>query len=404
MSKLDVNWDDILFFDTETSTFNKGHPFDPRNKLVSYVTLSKQSSVSFAYFNDPDFKQRLSVLLDRASVLCGFNIKFDLHWLRRWLGYLPGVKVRIWDCQLAEFIISGQQNRFASLADTLESYGLAAKKKDLVAEYWQNGISTEDIPVEILKEYNIADVTPLPDLMKAQYELLTPKQRALVWLEGEDLKALADAEYNGVKFDVEGAGRKLESLRFDLTAINNSLDSYLPAGIPESSFNWDSGDHLSAFLYGGTIDFKYAIPTEAIYKSGPNKGETYTRNRWMVESVQFPERFKPIKNSEVAKTKTDPNASVRFYQTDAPTLKQLKTKTTDQRNILRLLEERSKKIKVQEMIESILAKMQTMNWQDDLIHSQFNQNVAITGRLSSSAPNLQNTPLEIDELLISRYS
>jgi DNA polymerase I-like protein with 3'-5' exonuclease and polymerase domains len=71
---------------------------------------------------------------------------------------------------------------------------------------------------------------------------------------------------------------------------------------------------------------------------------------------------------------------------------------------LALLNERSTQIKVAEMVESIMNKKTAMNWQDNFLHPQFNQNAVVTGRLSSSAPNMQNTPLEIDELLVSRYA
>ena len=54
------------------------------------------------------------------------------------------------------------------------------------------------------------------------------------------------------------------------------------------------------------------------------------------------------------------------------------------------------------MLEQFLSVMETKGW-DGSIHGQFNQVVARTGRLSSSAPNMQNTPPELDKLLVSRY-
>lgn len=390
--------DEILFLDVETTTFNKGHPFDPRNKLVSYVTCINNNTV-FKHYSDPDFMGWIKDQLNSASIISGFNIKFDLHWLRR-LGLFLPAKVKVWDLQLGEFILSGQQNRFASLEDTYKSYGMDGKKSHEIEDYWNAGINTDEIPVPILEKRGIGDVQPLPELFSAQYAMLTPQQRKLVWLEGEDLKALADAEYNGIKFDMDKAQEKLQGLSHELKLIHDRLDKCLPSGIPIGCFNWDSGDHLSAFLYGGTIEFKY-VSEVLTYKTGQKAGETY--NRWATRSVDFQRRFKPLEGTEVAKTKDIKDAPTRFYQTDGPTLKQLSTRNTEQRTILSLLDQRAKAIKVYEMIESILNKMKDMNWENNYIHGQFNQNVVITGRLSSSGPNLQNTPPEVDALLVSRY-
>lgn len=395
--KLNDILNNTLFFDFETTTFNKGHPFDPRNKAVSYVYFS--NSPVFRYCADPDFISAISSAIHDAEFICGFNIKFDLHWCRN-LGIKIPAHVKVWDCQLAEFILSGQEARFASLKDTYASYGMNGAKSTLIEEYWAAGIDTDQIPPKVLEERGIGDVVPLKQLMQIQYELLTPKQRQLVWLEGEDLKALADAEYNGVLFDVGQARKELESLGHSLSSVNDSLNKFLPPEIPSGCFNWDSGDHLSAFLYGGEIEFKY-VSEVLTYKTGARAGESY--NRWATTKIRFPQLFKPLEGSEVAKTKDKTDVITRFFQTDSPTLKQLKIRNGAQRTILDLLNERAKAIKVYEMIESIMKKMADMNWQDNYIHGQFNQNVVITGRLSSSGPNLQNTPPEVDALLVSRY-
>jgi DNA polymerase I-like protein with 3'-5' exonuclease and polymerase domains len=399
----------ILFLDVETSTHNKGHYADPRNILVSFATYCQQSGINFKYYRDPDFISSLRADVESADVVVGFNIKFDLHWLLR-----EGIEIkldqRVWDCQLAEFIYSGQTLAYDSLNAALERYGLPLKH-DAVAEYWDQGISTENIPIEVLQEYNIWDVVPsTTELFRIQQELLSDEQKQLVWLEGEDLKTLLAAEHAGMLFDVAGANEKLSRYNNDLATIGSSLAAYLPGAMhelgreyPTCQFNWDSGDHLSAFLYGGKLTFSYAISNTAVYKSGPNKGQSYERNKWHEATVAFDQRFRPLEGTEVAKTKANPNAEVRFYQTDGPTLSQLSARKTEQKHILGLLAERSAKVKVVEMIASVLAKMEEKYWENNLVHAQFNQNVAVTGRLSSSQPNLQNTPPELDELLVSRY-
>ena len=388
------------FFDVETTTKNKGHPFDPDNYLVSYVTLSRNSEPQFAYYRDPGFRDGLVATLSNATVLVGFNVKFDLHWAIN-----TGFELddhAIWDCMLAEYVISGQQLGFVSLNETLRSYGFDPKP-DQVAAYWEAGVDTPDIPVDILETYNKYDVTSLKDLKAAQMQNMTQQQIALVYLMGDDMKTLLAAEQAGVKFDVVKATANIEKLDLEINEIEHRLNAYLPSMRSVCLFNWDSGDHLSALIYGGAISFDYSVAEESVYKSGPRKGETYTKNRWFVERILFPKRFDPLERTTLKKCLSPGYDGEMFYQTDAPTLAGLRSKEKNGLLLLNLLQSRSEKIKVAEMVKSIIKRMEDMNWQDNYIHGAFNQNAVITGRLSSSGPNLQNTPPEVDELLVSRY-
>ena len=384
-----TTYPDYEIIDCETTTSNKGHPFDPRNKLVCYA-----SSISgFKLHSDPSFSWRRPC----GRALVGFNFKFDCHWL-----WPSGVPINpIWDCQLAEHIITGQKAQYISLNECLERYGLETKK-DQVAEYWAVGIDTDAIPVPILQEYNEWDVKQTERLFLVQQELADESQKRLIYLLGEDLKVLHHIEQAGLRFDSANASAFLSRLREEVQDIETSLRKFLPP-IERGTFNFDSGDHLSCFLYGGTLKFDYAVPEEAVYKSGPKKGESYTRNRWYEEVVTFHQRFKPLEGTELKKTKDQTSDNVvRLYQTDAPTLASLKG-SKDGKIILGLLANRSEKQKLVEMLESIFNLFEKYQWQDNLIHGQYNQNVAVTGRLSSSAPNMQNFPPELDRFIISRY-
>jgi DNA polymerase I-like protein with 3'-5' exonuclease and polymerase domains len=303
---------------------------------------------------------------------------------------------------LAEYIYTGQQSGFKSLNDTLSSYGLPVKK-DIVAEYWEQGISTESIPYSVVEEYNNWDVETTRLLYWTQLKLLSERQQSLVYLSGQDLLTLQAAEYAGIKFDVEEADRVLSDNRRVVNDCTKFLAGFLPTFPDGFVFNWDSGDHLSAFLYGGTLTYNHADPEERIYKTGPNKGQTYIRNKWTEFKIVFDQLFLPLEDTEVAKSKDKDNVP-KFYQTDEPTLLQLKGRTKTHKEILDALRKRAAHTKIVEMCESVINKMKEKNWVDDYIHGQFNQVAVITGRLSSSGPNLQNTPPEIDKLLVSRFA
>lgn len=390
----------FLACDFETTIFNKGNFADKRNWAVSYVVSGTNIPTTFKYYSDPDFISFIKKLICEVDIFVAFQAKFDIHWLRN-IGIVIPDNVKIWDLQLAEFIYSGQSLPLDSLDAACERYGLP-RKPDLVKEYWNQGISTEHIPVNILREYNIHDVESNVQIFQLQQQLFDDKLKQLVYLEGEDLKTLQAAEYAGIKFDIEKANEVITTQTAKVSEIEQELCKYLPSECDKSWFNFDSGDHLSALLYGGEITFDYAIPEEAVYKSGPKKGETYTRNRWHEAKVLFLQIFKPIDGTEVAKTKLLPPWATHFYQTDASTLGQLKAKTQQQKQILLDLAKRSAIAKVSEMAASLTKKVIDMNW-GEYLHGQYNQNIVVTGRLSSSSPNLQNTPPEIDSLLVSRY-
>lgn len=398
MEKNQSIFTDYTVLDGETTTYNKGHRFDPRNKLISYSFKRSLHPIYFKYFTDPDFNHAFWDDTESTSCVVGFNIKFDIHWLSS-MGTFN--KVKIWDCQLAEFVYTGQQEAFASLNECLEKYGLETKK-DLVKELWKAGFQTDEIDVGILEEYNKWDVQQTEALFKVQMELLSDDQKRLVFILGEDLKVLAHMERAGVLFDKDGASQKLAQTKTLVSECENSLKTFLPE-IKHGKFNWDSGDQVSAFLYGGTIVFDYAISEEAVYKSGQKKGQSYIKNTWFSETVVFPQRFKPLENTEVKKTKDASPSATHFYQTDEPTLKQLSARSKEDKKIIELLLERAAQNKVAEMFQGLFDKFEEKQWQDNLIHASFNQNVARTGRLSSSGPNMQNTPPELDEFLVSRY-
>lgn len=311
------------------------------------------------------------------------------------------VDCSVFDCQIAEFILTGQKTPYLSLNEALESYGLGSKD-DAVAEYWEKGIDTPDIPVEILQRYNNRDVESTYDLFRLQCDITDGKQHSLILLDGLDLLTLARAERNGVKFNGSGAKEALATYRERVAKTDAELWNYVPDAA-KPFFNWNSGDDLSLLIYGGYKEYDTYTEVSSVYKSGERKGQEYIKRSWYTVPVSFDKCFTPITGSEVKKTRDVKDASVRFYQVDDPTLKQLKGGTKEAKRLLDLLLSRAKDAKVAEMLEQFLGSFEKYGWTDNLIHGQFNQTVARTGRLSSSSPNMQNTPEELDQFLVSRY-
>ncbi len=389
----------IVTFDVETSTKNKGNPFTASGKLVSYAVKVDDRPTEFSYYTDIEFLKNLREAIPNATRIIGFNVKFDLHWARR-QGLVPNSGCRIWDCQIAEFLLRGQQGSYPSLNEALARFGLEAKD-DKVAEYWNLGVDTQDIPVDELKFYNVGDVDKTYLLFTKQLEVMPPKLMRLCWLMGLDLLVLADMEWNGVKLNVDLCRAKAVETEASLKEITEQLLKYSPS----PRINFDSGHQLSCYLYGGVFEVDYVTHTEEmVYKSGQKKGLAYTKSFRAVEVVECPQLFIPLKGSETKLVSKVNGKEYTIYSTSEDILKQLKATTKIQKEILVLLIQRAEQAKLLDTYyNSLPTLIDKMEWEGGYLHGQFNQTVARTGRLSSSAPNMQNFSADIDLLLESRY-
>ena len=392
----------VLTWDAETTTKHKGNPYTKSNRLISYAVQSDDEKPSFHYYTDLEFTKALKVQFEQAKWIVGFNLKFDLTWARR-RGVQPPKGVRIWDCQIAEFLIRGQQGPYPSLNEALARFELGTKD-DKVAEYWALGIDTQDIPVDELRFYNCLDVELTYKLYKAQTEYMLehmPKVYRLCVIMGLDLLVLQEMEWNGLKLNVELCKEKAAETAKELEEVSDELFAYCPT----THINLGSGHQLSCFLYGGGYQIKYVESIEQlVYKSGAKKGQTHDRTNWAVEDVYCEQLFTPIKGSETKLVSKVGDKEYPVYATGEDILKQLKKPTRKHRRIIELLLKRAELEKLLSTYYGAMPKLiEKMEWEDDTLHGQLNQVVARTGRLSSSAPNQQNFSADVDELLVTRY-
>lgn len=389
----------ILCFDVETSTLNKGNPFSREGKLISYSVKADDSPTKFSYYDDPQFMQPLKNLMSSAKLLVGFNIKFDLHWARR-AGVVPPNKCRVWDCQIAEFIISGQKEKYPSLDESLSKYNLG-KKDDKIAEYWELGLDTADIPVDELRLYNDLDVELTYKLYLKQQEVMTEKQKRLCLVMGLDLLVLEEMEWNGIKVDVELCKQKAAETAEELKKVSDELLKYSPT----PDINLDSGQQLSCLLYGGKFEItRVKEYEERVYKSGAKKGTSYLKPIYETTVYVCNPLFRPLPKTETKLClKISDGTETVVYTTNEDVLKQLKRPTKQHKEIIECLLKRAELAK---LLDTYYGKLPTileeMQW-GEFLHGQYNQVVAATGRLSSTAPNMQNFSGDVDKLLVSRY-
>ncbi|HXP53294.1 MAG TPA: DNA polymerase, partial [Bacteroidia bacterium] len=219
---------------------------------------------------------------------------------------------------------------------------------------------------------------------------LMSREKYRLWkLMGMDLVVLATMEKNGIRFDDELCISRAEEIKNKISHITTKLSGVYP-GIP---INFSSGDHLSAFLYGGTI-VEERREIAGFFKTGKKIGEP----RYKIERIehQLPRLVEPLRGSALKKQ--------GFFATNADTLLKLRpTKKT--KEIIELIQQQTRlETLLSKTYNGLVKKHGEQNWEPGYLHGQFNQVTVATGRLSSSGPNLQNLDSEANDLFISRFT
>ena len=386
--------------DVETTIYQKGHPFSDCNKLclVGIRTGDTNRIYDVEYTNHP-YAAVLRDIYDElvtCTELVVFNAKNELNWLARYGIQVPD-SCHIFDAQLAEFLLSNQQQRYPALDNVSTRCGGPGKIDVVKQDYWNQGIDTPDIPADVLFRYLERDLIETDRVARYQEnELVIQGKIALFRLQCQDVRVLAQMEQNGIKFDLERMEREGDLLQDTIENLEQQLGDYTN----DFSFNWDSGDHLSALLYGGIAKAKIKKPYLHTYKSGPKRGYTETRYHHE-EVVQTYERLvQPLPRSELKKS----TESAGYWSTDEGTLRQLKCPNKTIKQLINLLLERSDVHKLlSTYYRGIPDLYDKMDWQDGLCHGQLNQCVVVTGRLSASKPNQQNLDPRAQSCIVSRF-
>ena len=323
-----------------------------------------------------------------ADLFVAFNVKFDLHWLRRY-GVLP--PVTIWDCQYAQYCIWRQKRAFPSLDQSLEYWGFPLKLDVVKTEYWEKGIDTDQVPEPVLKEYLEGDLLRTQWVFEAQMKYLEdkPELYKLIVLGNADLLVTQEMEWNGFYYDNQASIKKGLELEAEIADIDVRLCSFFHS-IP---CDWNSNDFVSAALYGGVVKEVYREQYERVLKSG----EVKLKERWSTREHQLPTLVEPLKGTELAKA--------GYYSTDEDTLIKIADKGGKKvKTIVMLLLHRSKIEKLKSTYYLGLPKLyESKFWTDDIYHPQLNSCVTRTGRIASQKPNEQNIPDEVRQLIISSY-
>lgn len=399
----------ILTLDTETTMKNtvgknKASPFHPDNTIVMIGAHPFPDSLALNY---PVISRKMppspicfAINGGKPKVLVGQNIKFDLHYLRKadaTINNIPIVeyltKNKIWDTQLAEYILTGQQAKFASLNEMSEQRGLPVKNS-LVTDMFARGIGADDIDEDILKDYLATDIMNTEAIALSQMEKAFQKKKLpLIESMMDALLAIEEIEYNGNYIDLQRLKTDQNTIEFTILAFTNAIKTLITVLHPDlnsviGSINIDSTKQLSAILFGGSITVKVDNPIKL--KNGKSR---LAKKKQII-------RLKPLfSNAGIKRTALG-------YQVDTEVLDSLEAtaKVGDSRDLVRYLKHRKKLVKE---ITTYYEGLSKLIHQDGLVHPNINMCSTDTGRTSASEPNSQNIPSseesDVKALFISRW-
>lgn len=215
-----------------------------------------------------------------------------------------------------------------------------------------------------------------------------------------DLLCLLDMERAGIKFNTQKA---MEYAR-ELETQCNGLLSRFHMLVCDNNVSITSNDDISAILYGGIITTDIRIPV-GHYLTGAKVGQP----RYKIEQVHktFERLVDPLPKTETKKSQTriDKGEQTEHtqWQVNEPVLRSLKAKGKA-KEILTIILEYSKIEKLRgTYLEGYTKLIDEKYWKKDILHTSFNQCVAVTGRLSSSSPNMQNCDKITKKFMESRY-
>ena len=326
-------------FDTETTSLNTlnaelvGFSFSVKEHEAYYVPINESKALALEQINL--FKPLFE---DETKTLIGQNIKYDYQVLKN---YGIDIKNKLFDTMVAHFLIMpDMRHNMDLLAQTYLNYS-PVSISTLIGKKGSDQLSMRSVDINLIKDYAAedADITLqlknnfVPKLIEHELEKLFNE------VELPLIKVLANIEREGINIDVPALKEFSLQLQNDIAIVEAEIQS-----LAGTKFNVSSPKQV------GEILFEYL---KIIDKPKKTKTGQYATGEDVLSKL---ESLHPI----VAKI-LDYRELVKLKNTYVDTLPELVNKTTGR------------------------------------IHTSFNQVVAVTGRLSSDNPNLQNIPIRTEK-------
>lgn len=325
-------------FDSETTGLNAleaeivGLSFSIKAHEAYYVSIPADKNEA------QKILEKLRPIFENESkILIGQNIKYDYHILKN---YNISIKNKLWDTMVAHFLIQpDMRHNMDVLAETYLNYS-PVSIETLIGKRGKNQLSMRDVPVEQIKDYAAedADVTfQLKDKFVPKLKE-TETEKLFTEVEVPLITVLADMEREGINLDVKGLKDFSVQLAEDITKVDDEIQQ-----LAGTKFNISSPKQV------GEILFEY---------------------------------LKIVDNPK--KTKTGQYATSEDILAKLEGKHPIISKILDYRELVKL------KSTYVDALPDLVSGV------THRIHTSFNQVVAVTGRLSSDNPNLQNIPIRTE--------
>jgi len=327
-----------IAFDTETTDIDAN--------LADIVGMSFCYTKGTAYYVVlPEEKEKVVSILEqfrpvfeKADILwVGQNIKYDMTMLK-WYGF--ALKGNIYDTMLANYVIEPDGKRSMDMLSAKYLSYQPVSIETLIGKKGKGQHSMRDVPHEQIKEYAAEDADVTLQLKQAFDPMLVQKQVKRVFDEVENplVPVLIEMEYEGVGLDVDFLREYSKELELDIRKAEENV--YKHAGV---NFNIGSPKQLGEVLFEVMkIDAGQKKTKTGQYATGEDILQKLRHKHQIVEDI--------LAYRELTKLKST-------YVDALPTL---------------------------------------INPRTGRLHTSYNQAVAVTGRLSSNNPNLQNIPIRTE--------
>ncbi|QNO11440.1 putative DNA polymerase [Acinetobacter phage Aristophanes] len=266
----------ILDLETENREWfgNNSSPHNPENWIVAAGWCIDNQDIQSEYFPSKELalsSNWLERALQDQQYLVAHNATFEIQWLMK---YYPDTLMKffkrggkVFCTQYAEYLLSHQQEMYPRLEDCSIKYG-GTVKVDEVKLLWEAGYTTSQIDRALLMKY-LADpvVGDVANTRRVAFSQIPLLQQQGMWkmceIRMDSLLFNAVATYFGLYVDLEVAKKNQAEQEQRIEEIKDSIKKMLPTDLPsELEFSFTSPYHMSAFLFGGTIQYKAKVSYE----------------------------------------------------------------------------------------------------------------------------------------------
>jgi DNA polymerase I-like protein with 3'-5' exonuclease and polymerase domains len=418
-------------------------PFEPDNRLVMVGCLT-DTGEEYLYRDNFDGVQ---ALLDKATILIGHNIAYDLMWL-----WECGFKYDgpVFDTMLAEYVIQRGQKQPLSLEACANRYELDTKKQDTLKEYFKQGVGVDEIPPDELSEYLSADLHATQQLSDVLYgKLLTTDSKLMecVVLTNRVCVTLAHIYHTGFAVDVS----KLEEVRFQFETEKQETEKRLQIQIRnimgDTPINLNSPEQMSWVIYSRKPHDKTMWANSFTpYMDKVSYNDTVSRNSdilYRTKAVSCREcngtgQIRKVRKNGTLYTVTNkcipcsasgyifkPNQIVAGLKFKAPSAKwvsangfgvsktnldmlQSMAKRSNMADAVNFLTDVKRLSALETYLSSFVEGIKAHVKSDGKLHVRLLQHRTSTGRFSGADPNMQNMPrggtFPVKKVFVSRWT